>query len=611
MSEIQCVAGALAVYRQKAAKIISISDGKIEIGLPEGERKSVRLKDITMLHEGPVSQLPSAPLPPPDLMEIVVMLEDETVDLADFAALVYGKADPVARAWSAWLLLEEGIYFTGSIADGVNARPVGEITAALEAAAARDNSRREREDLIERIRTGKLLPEDRHHLRDVENLALGKTAASGIMRQLNMEQIPEKAHRLLLNLGVWDCWKNPFPARAGIELADPELPVPEMIGEERQDLTGMVSLAIDDEGNQDPDDAIGYADGLLWVHVADVAAIVAPGDDIDLEAENRGTNLYLPEHTVHMLPPPVTHQLGLGLRETSPALSFAIRFDDNGAPALEKVVPSTIRATRWSYDEAETHLDEEPLKSIQPLLEQFRQFREAGGALRIELPEVKIKVAHGKVSIKPLPPLQSREIVAEAMMATGTAVGKFAVEKDIAFPFAVQPEPDISGKPSTLAGMFAARRGCTVTSVQTVPGRHSGLGLEPYVRITSPLRRYGDLLAHQQLRLYLAGKPLLPTVEIDGKIAKSENAAAELRRLERISNEFWKLVYLELNPDWKGRAVAVERMDNRVTMLLPDLAYEYKLRTANMELNSEWLAAVNAIDLPGLMARFTLSPAME
>ena len=91
-----------------------------------------------MLHEGPVSQLPSAPLPP-DLMEIVVMLEDETVDLADFAALVYGKSDPVARAWSAWLLLEEGIYFSGSIAVGIKARPVAEITAAT-----KDNSRRER-----------------------------------------------------------------------------------------------------------------------------------------------------------------------------------------------------------------------------------------------------------------------------------------------------------------------------------------------------------------------------------------------------------------------------------------------------------------------------------
>ena len=608
MSEIQCRIGSLVIYRQKPAKVTSIVDGKIAISLPDGEQKSVRLKDISPLHSGPVVNWPLALLPSPDLMEIAVMLENETVDIADFTALLFGKFDP-AGAWSAWQLLEEGIYFAGSLADGITARPQAEITAALEAIATKESSRRQRDELIERVRTGKLLPEDRHHLRDVENMAHGKTLTSGIMRQLNMEQTPEKAHRLLLKLGVWNCWDNPFPARAGIEMDDPSLPVPEITEEERQDLTAMTALAIDDEGNQDPDDAISYADGLLWVHVADVAAIVAPGDDIDSEAEKRGSNLYLPERTIHMLPPAITRQLGLGLQENSPALSFAIRFDADGAPTLEKIAISRIRVTRWSYDEAENKIDQEPLKSILPLLERFRQYREANGALRIELPEVKIKVAEGNVSIKTLPPLQSREIVAEAMMATGTAVGKFAIEKEIPFPFAVQPEPDVTGKPETLAGMFSARRGCTVTSIQTVPGRHSGLGLEPYVRVTSPLRRYSDLLVHQQLRLYLTGKPLLPAVEIDGKIAKSENAAGELRRLERVVNEYWKLVYLELNPEWQGRAVVVERIDNRVTMILPELAYEYKMRSANMELNSEWLASINTVDLPGLMTHFTLSPA--
>lgn len=611
MSEIKCIAGALVVYRQKPAKVIAISDGKIEIALPDGERKSVRLKDITVLHSGPVSQLPVSALPVPDLMEVAVMLENETVNIADFSALVYGEFTPDG-AWSAWLLIEEGVYFSGNIADGIKARPAHEITAVLETIAAKENGRRQKEELIERIRSGKLLPEDRQHLCDVENLALGKTPSSGIMRQLNMEQTPEKAHRLLMKLGVWNCWINPFPSRKGMSMDNPELPVPAMVEEERLDLTGMVALAIDDEGNQDPDDAIGYADGLLWVHVADVAAVVAPGDAIDQEAEGRGANLYLPEQTVHMLPTSVTHLLGLGLQEKSPALSFAVRFDDNGAPTLEKVVPSMIRATRLSYEEAESHFDEEPLKSLLPLLEQFRKFRENNGALRIELPEVKIRVVDNNVSIKPLPPLQSREIVADAMMAVGTAVGKFAIEKEIPFPFAVQPKPDIAGKPETMAGMFTARRGCTASSIQTTPGCHSGLGLEPYVRITSPLRRYSDLLAHQQLRLYLAGKPLLEALDIDGKIAKSENAAGELRRLERVVNEFWKLVYLELNPEWKGRAVVVERMDQRCTILLPELAYEYKLRSAgNMELNSEWIATVNAIDPPGLMARFTLSSGAE
>jgi exoribonuclease-2 len=63
-----------------------------------------------------------------------------------------------------------------------------------------------------------------------------------------------------------------------------------------------------------------------------------------------------------------------------------------------------------------------------------------------------------------------------------------------------------------------------------------------------------------------------------------------------------------LHPDWKGRAVVVDRMDSRLTIMLPDLAYEYKLRYGgNMELNSEWQAAVNVVDLPALTAQFTIS----
>ncbi|MCP4651637.1 MAG: RNB domain-containing ribonuclease, partial [PVC group bacterium] len=54
-----------------------------------------------------------------------------------------------------------------------------------------------------------------------------------------------------------------------------------------------------------------------------------------------------------------------------------------------------------------------------------------------------------------------------------------------------------------LAGMFACRRKLKPAVLQTIPEKHSGLGLEHYTRVTSPLRRYLDLLVHQQLRAYL------------------------------------------------------------------------------------------------------------
>ena len=117
----------------------------------------------------------------------------------------------------------------------------------------------------------------------------------------------------------------------------------------RADLTGMVSYAIDDEGSNDPDDAIGFADGLVWVHVADPAAVVTPDSPADLEARERGENLYLPERISHMLPPEATDIFGLGLQEISPAMSFGIRITPEGEAVLEKIELSTIRAerSRW------------------------------------------------------------------------------------------------------------------------------------------------------------------------------------------------------------------------------------------------------------------------
>jgi hypothetical protein len=97
--------------------------------------------------------------------------------------------------------------------------------------------------------------------------------------------------------------------------------------EERLDLTHLPALAIDDKGNQEPDDALSLEGDRLWVHVADVAALVPPESAADLEARARGATLYLPEGAVPMLPWAAIGRLGLGLSEISPALSFGLDLD--------------------------------------------------------------------------------------------------------------------------------------------------------------------------------------------------------------------------------------------------------------------------------------------
>ena len=597
---------ALVLYHGRCACISALNDDKIEIRIEGGSSRSVRPKDIEFLHPGPVTALPPAELPAPDCAEVVELMEEEIFSFADFTELLY-SSNSAAAAYSAYKLLGEGMFFTGSLKDGVKALPPEVISAKQKAKADKENEKAAREALLERIRTGQIENSDAAALREIEQVALGRAPSSRLLKDLGIEAVPEKAHDLLLKIGFWNELVNPHPARAGVLLENPVLPLCAPPEEDREDLTFMTALAIDDVGSNDPDDAVSFADGLVWVHVADPAAVVTPGSPIDDEARERGENLYLPEKITHMLPANATDVFGLGLQETSLALSFAVRITPEGEAVLEKMTLSRIKVRRMTYDDAAEYWNEEPLNSLRRELERFKEFRRNNGALFIRLPEVKIKVVDGRVEISPCPITPERELVANAMLAAGAAVARFAEENGIPLPFVVQPPPEIEERGESFAEMFALRKACSPGVVQTLAGKHSGLGLEPYVRVTSPLRRYADLLAHQQLRRYLANEPLMDSEELEHKLFVSEDAALTRRRLERASNEFWTLVYFIQHPEWSGKAIFAHRQDDRLTFMIPELAYEFKNRFGGkLQLGEEVDVKLAGVDLPALAARIRL-----
>jgi len=282
-----------------------------------------------------------------------------------------------------------------------------------------------------------------------------------------------------------------------------------------------------------------------------------------------------------MLPPQSVELFGLGLSETSPALSMALKIDDSGNSQLANLTLSTVKVTRMDYTQAEELMQQDGFAGLLAAVERFRQYRIANNAVMIKLPEVKVKtdISARQICITPLPQSPARELVANAMLAAGHAVGKFAVEHDIAMPFSVQSDPEMSERPDTLPGMYALRKSCRQSTLSTLPGKHAGLGLEPYVRVTSPLRRYEDLLAHIQLRRYLAGKTPLSMSEMDERIAVSEAAAVLRSKLERQCREYWTMVYLQSLPEnYQSEAIYIAKPDDRSVWLLPELAFEFKNR---------------------------------
>ena len=579
--------GTLALYHSRTAYIRNINGDKLEIAIEGGGSKNVREKDLVFLHSGPVNSLPPQKLPDPDLADVAALMEGEKLSFSDFMDLLYGKTTPDA-AYSAYLLLAADLYFEGSVAEGVTLKDPAEVEKKLAVLREKEEAKAKYEARVERIRTRSILEEDLPFLNEIGLVAKKINSASRLMKDAGIEATPEKAHRLLLDLGVWTWLDNPIPARFGVELSNPEIPEMNTLPDEnRVDLTQLAAYAIDDEGSNDPDDAISYdaETGLLWVHVADPAVFAEPGSAIDREACRRGANLYLPEGVTHMLPLWMTDVFGLGLNETSPALSLAIRIDpETGEAELEQVCLSTVKVERHTYDTAANL----PLDEVRALLERFRRKRAENGALFIDLPEVKIHTDEaGVVSIRRIGLTPERELVANAMLAAGSAVAKWAVANNIPMPFVVQDPPDPALMPppdadlDSMPRMYAMRKACQTGITSTSPGCHAGLGLDPYTRVTSPLRRYCDLLAHQQIRRFLAGDELMDSAEMEDALAVSEAASGILRRVERLCNEYWTLVWLlqqQESGEWHTEAIPVYHPDDRWFFLLPELAYEYKCR---------------------------------
>jgi len=393
------------------------------------------------------------------------------------------------------------------------------------------------------------------------------------LRELGRSQSPENAHALLLELGYWDFAVNPYPHRLKLPVDPPLVELPDLPDEKRVDLTHLPAFAIDDEGSQDPDDALSLDGNRLWVHVSDPAVLVKPDSPADLEARLRGAKLYLPEVRIPMLPPQATDLLGLGLTELSPALSLGLELADNGEIGQVEVVPSWVRVTRLTYEEAETHLAEEPFLTLYRLAQAHEARRTARGAVAIDLPEVKVRVVAGEVVIRPLLSLRSRDLVREAMLMVGEAMARFALEHNIPLPFTSQEKSDIEVEqlPDGIAGMFGRRRMMQRSQLTSIPAPHEGLGLEVYTQLTSPLRRYLDLVMHQQVRAFLRGEELLDTQAILERVGAAESIIGSVRQAERLSNKHWTLVYLLQHPDWQGEGVLVEKRGSRGTVLIPEL----------------------------------------
>jgi exoribonuclease-2 len=602
----------LVVYKLKAAHVIETNKKKLTIRLADGEQVSVRPKDILLLHPGPVKSLhdlAETAVLPEELLTAWELLGGEEITLPDLCELAFAEYSP-RTAWTTWQAVADGLYFQGT-PTAVLSSSKEQVAETIAARARKEEEQRAWEEFLSRLDTRQFEQADEPYLQDVVAVALGRQEKSQVLRALDGPETPASAHNLLLETGYWDESVDPYPERAGLITTSATAVLPSLPDEARRDLTHLLALAIDDRDNIDPDDALSWEDGRLWVHVADAAALVEPDSPADLEARARGANLYVPEGTVTMLPGIATEQLGLGLTDISPALSFGLDLGPEGLINDIEIVPSWVRVTRWSYEEAERRLDEPLPGALLAAADAYQKRRLAQGSIEIDLPEIKVSVQDGQVVLTPLPALRSRDLVREAMLMTGEAIARFALAHDIPLPFTVQEEPrDELPEGEALSVMFARRRFMSPSHQSTAAGPHAGLGMPLYAQATSPLRRYLDLVVHQQLRAFLAGTAVLDEQAILTRIGSVDDLVRSTRGVERLARRHWTLVFLLQNPDWEGDGVVLETRGRRHIVLLPELDMETDLYLRAEQPLDTWLRVrTQNVNLPYLESKFALVPA--
>lgn len=459
-----------------------------------------------------------------------------------------------------------------------------------------------REAFIARLKQHKLdLPNDSKYMGDVEALALGKTDKSKTMHDAGITETPERAHKLLLDTGLWDITRNPYPIRWGLSMQSAQEGLVSPPEEERVKVDG-ISYAIDNAWSADPDDAIAFDGEYLWVHIADPASTVMPDSSIDKVARGRGATLYIPEGAARMLAEDSLADYALGLNEISRALSFKIKLDSDGAIEDCTVLKTIVDVKRLTYEEADEKKESKELAPLFKIAKRNIERRNKANAVNIDLPEVHITVdgTTKKVSIVSVSHPEAADVVREAMLLAGEGAAHFAFAHQIPFPYVSQEAPNLPESiPEGLAGEFRMVKSMHRRSVGITPAVHSGLGIGMYSQVTSPLRRYGDLIAHQQLRAFLDGRKLIDKDTMLERISEGDEAAVAGKKAERKSNFHWTLVYLLQNPDWEGEAVCVEQQKNQARFMIPSIAQQTTLTPKKMpELNGTIRVKVGKIDIP-------------
>ncbi|MEZ6193303.1 MAG: ribonuclease R [Phycisphaerales bacterium] len=252
---------------------------------------------------------------------------------------------------------------------------------------------------------------------------------------------------------------------------------PDKVPDDREDLTGVLTLTIDPPTAKDYDDAISirsFEEGgrtvtELGVHIADVAHFVTPDSALDKEAYARGNSTYLPRVVVPMLPEVLSNGV-CSLQEgvNRYAKSCFMKYDADGKVLSERFARSVIRSDkRLTYLEAQAlidgdlreaikHTKTEPkypkpitdaLKQMDELAKRIRARRLEQGMIVLGLPEVELIFDDtGRVvDAEPEDNAFTHTLIEMFMVEANEATARLFDRADVPMIRRIHPDPDAHG----------------------------------------------------------------------------------------------------------------------------------------------------------------------
>ena len=407
--------------------------------------------------------------------------------------------------------------------------------------------------------------------------------------------------------------ENGFPLFFPDDVMEEGARLPDVIAQAeintRRDFRETLTFTIDPIDAKDFDDAISFrvlksGNYEVGVHIADVSHFVEPDSDLDKEAYQRATSVYLPDRVLPMLPERISNEL-CSLRPKEDKLTFSAVFQVTSKGEVKEywLGKTVIHSDhRFTYEEVQEIIEVgEGLHSTEILIlnqlaQKFRKHRFKKGAINFSSQEVRFKLDEkGKpIGIVVKESKEAHQLIEEFMLLANRVVaehvGKIKFnKKEIPFPYRVHDTPDEMKLLPFVA--FAKKYGHTFDTstpegiassfnqmLQDVHGKpeqhvleqlgirtmakavyttenigHYGLGFEHYAHFTSPIRRYPDVLVHRILEDCL-NNTIQPDKKLEQKCKHCSERERSAMECERAANKYKQVEYMQqfLGEEFEG-----------------------------------------------------------